>query len=71
MCQGIQEDGLDGMLNVAVYYWAKHLLFNVVLTMLIFQVKTPGDGRYRTHRDSTPQVANISNLSPGGPVVKV
>ena len=52
-------------------YWAKHVLFNVVLTMLIPQVKTPGDGRYRTHRDSTPQVANINNLSPGGPVVKV
>ena len=52
-------------------YWAKHVLFNVVLTMLIPQVRTPGDGRYRTHRDSTPQVANINNLSPGGPVVKV
>lgn len=52
-------------------YWAKHVLFNVVLTMFIPQVRTPGDGRYRTHRDSTPQVANINNLSPGGPVVKV
>ena len=52
-------------------YWSKHVLFNVLLTILILQVKTPGDGRYRTHRDLTLQVANINNLSPGGPLVKV
>lgn len=75
MCQGILgiEIGFSasGDAKFNRIYWVKHVLFNVVLTILIPQVKTPGDGRYRTHRDSTLQVANVNNLSPGGPAVKV